>query len=138
MAKLKVDKRPLKKIAVGDMRDRISIRQRDVAIPDFDNPAKFDEAYKTIAVVWCKVTTNASGRELFDEVNVSTGGGFVQSATHIFTIRYRDDITITSENIVSYKGENYKIKRVINLEERDMYLVLPCKVLGDETLEANK
>ena len=136
MAKLKVDKRQLKKIPVGDMRDRISIRERDLSVPDFDNPAKFDEAYKTIAVVWCRVKTNISGRDEFTDVNVSTGGGLIQSSTHIFTIRYREGIS--AENVVSYKVENYEIKRVVNPEERNMYLELYCKVLGDKTLEANQ
>ena len=136
MAKLSVDKRPLKKTAVGDMRDRISIRQRDITTPDFDNPANFDEAYKTIAEVWCKVKTNISGRDEFSDVNVSVGGGLIQSSTHIFTIRFREGIS--SENIVTYKDDNYEIKRVVNPEERDMYLVLYCKVLGDRTVKANQ
>lgn len=136
MAELKVDKRTLKKIPVGDMRGRISLRQRDVAVPDFDNPAKFEEAYKTIAIVWCKVKTNPIGRDEFTDVNISTGGGVFSSSTHVFTMRYREGIT--TQNVVSYKDENYKINRIVNLEERDMYLELHCKVLGDETLEANQ
>ena len=136
MAKLKVDKRQLKKIPVGDMRDRISIRERGVAAPDFNNPAKFEEAYKTIATLWCKVKTNQSGRDEFSDVNVSTGGGILLSSTHVFTIRYMDNIT--SENVVEYKGDNYEINRIINPEERNMYLELNCKVLGDRELEANQ
>ena len=136
MAKLKVDKRPLKQIPVGDMRDRILIRQRGIGVPTFDNPAKFDEDYKTIASVWAKVKTNVSGKQMFDGVNAASGGGIILSSTHVFTIRYRDDIT--SENVVDYKGENYEINRVVNPEERNMYLELYCKLLGDRGLEANQ
>lgn len=136
MAKLKVDKRPLKQIPVGDMRDRILIRQRATSTPDFDSPAKFGETYKTIAAVWAKVKTNISGKRIFDGVNDEQGGGIILSSTHIFTIRYRDGIT--SENVVDYKGDNYKINRVVNPEERNMYLELYCKLLGDRELEANQ
>ena len=136
MAKLKVDKRPLKKIPVGDMRDRILIRERDISTPDFDNPAAFAEAYKTIADVWCKVKTNVSGKQIFDGVNADTGGGILLSSTHIFTIRYRSDIT--SEHVVDYNGDYYEINRIVNPEERNMYLDLSCKLRGDKTLEANQ
>lgn len=136
MAERKVDKRKLKKIAVGDMRDRIALRQRDVSVPDFDNPAKFEEAYKTLAVVWCKVKTNPIGRDEFSDVNVSTGGGVFSSSTHVFTMRYMEGIS--AQTVVTYKDENYKINRIVNPEERNMYLELHCKVLGDETLEANQ
>lgn len=131
-----MDKRPLKQVAVGDMRDRILIRQRDIGGPDFDSPAKLKEGYKTIAAVWCKVKTNISGKQVFDGVNETTGGGVILSSTHVFTIRYREGIT--SENVVDYKGEYYEIVRVVNPEERNMYLELNCKLLGDKTLEANQ
>ncbi len=133
---MKVDKRPLKRTPVGDMRDRIAIRQRDVSTPDFDNPAKFGETYKTIATVWAKVKTNVSGKQIFDGVNEDTGGGILLSSTHIFTIRYREGIT--SEHRVNYKDSNYQIQRVVNPEERNMYLELYCKLLGDRDLEANQ
>ena len=136
MANRKVDKRPLKQVPVGDMRTQILIRERAVSAPDFDNPAKFEETYKTIASTWAKLTTNVSGKKFFDGVNTDTGGGIILSSTHVFTIRYRDGIT--SENVVDYKGENYKINRVVNPEERNMYLELHCKLLGDRELEANQ
>lgn len=136
MAELKVDKRPLKKNPVGDMRDRIAIRQRDINTPDFDNSAKFEETYKTIATVWAKVKTNISGKQIFDGVNEGTGGGITLSSTHVFTIRYREGIT--SEHRVNYKDDNYEIKRIVNPEERNMYLELNCKLLGDRKSEANQ
>ena len=136
MAKLTVDKRPLKKIPVGDMRDRISIRERVIGAPTFDKPAAFGEDYKTIATVWCKVKTNKSGRDEFAGVNADTGGGILLSSTHIFTMRYRPGIT--SEHVVVYKGNNYEINRIVNPEERNMYLELNCKLLGDRELEANQ
>ena len=136
MSKLKVDRRPLKKTPVGDMRDRILIRERSVSAPDFDNSAKATETYKTIASVWAKVVTNVSGKKIFDGVNEDTGGGILLSSTHIFTIRYMEGIT--SEHVVDYKGENYEINRVVNPEERNMYLQIYCKLLGDRTKEANQ
>lgn len=136
MSKLKVDRRPLRKTPVGDMRERILIRQRDVGTPDFDNPAKYKEDYKTIASVWAKVVTNISGKKIFDGVNESTGGGIVLSSTHVFTIRYREGVT--SEHRVDFKGNNYDIQRVVNPEERNIELQLYCKLLGDRELEANQ
>ena len=137
MAKLKVHRRSLQKTPVGDRRDRILIRQRGIGTPGFDNPAKFGEDYKTIASVWAKVTTNVSGKRIFDGVNEdSGGGGILLSSTHVFNIRYMDGIT--SENVVDFKGENYEIKRVINSEERNLELDLHCKLLGERGLEANQ
>lgn len=136
MAELKVNRRPLRKTPTGDRRDRISIRQRDVSAPDFDDPAKFEEIYKTLVVVWAMVKTNVSGRKFFDGVNEDTGGGVILSSTHVFNIRYRDGMT--AQNVVTYKGENYKINRIVNFEERNIELDLHCKVLGDRELEANE
>lgn len=136
MPKLKVDKRTYKKIAVGDMRDRIDVRKRDISAPDFDSPAGFGESYNTLFSAWCKVKTNVSGRDSFDGVNEDTGGGVILSSTHTFTIRFRDGVT--SENVVQFKGNNYKINRIVNPEERNEYLELHCKVLGDRELEANQ
>jgi len=136
MSKLKVNKRPLRKTPVGDMREKILIRQRSTGSPGFDNPAKFKEDYKTIANPWAKVVTNISGKKIFDGVNEGTGGGIVLSSTHVFTIRYREGIT--SEHRVDYKGNNYNIQRIVNPEERNIELQLYCKLLGDRELEANK
>ncbi len=136
MAKSTIDRRRLKKTPVGDMRERILIKERAVSPSDFDNPSAFGEAYKTLLQPWCIVKTNISGRSEFDGVNKSTGGGVILSSTHIFTIRYCKGIT--SQNIVEYQGNNYEINRIVDPEERHMYLELNCKILGDKTIEANQ
>ena len=136
MSKLKVNKRPLNKTPVGDRRDKILIRKRDISTPGFDNPAKLGENYKTIASLWAKVTTNVSGKQMFDGVNADGGGGILLSSTHVFNTRYMEGIT--SENVVDFKGENYEIKRIVNPEERNLELDLHCKLLGDREKEANQ
>ena len=132
MAKRVVDRRPLKKSAVGDMRERIELRQRDVKPPKFGT-SSITEEYEIIDTVWAKMETSkfaGTGRQEFDAVNLGP------RATHIFTIRFNADVS--AETVVTYRGENYEILNDIDPEERQQYLALNCKLKGDKTLEANK
>jgi len=132
MAKRVVHRRRLQKVAVGDMREKIGLNERSIRPPAYGS-ADITEAYTLIANVWAKVDTldyQSSGRREFDGVDVG------ESATHAFTIRYRDGVT--AETVIDYGGELYKILRVTDLDERHQFLKLDAKVLGDNDKAANQ
>lgn len=128
----KIAKRPLRKSAIGDRRERIKIHVRAIAPPAF-NDASFVETYDVGIETWAKVESVAlvgGGRREFDSVQIG------ESATHLFDIRYRPDIT--AENIIGYQDEYYQILKVDDPEERHISLVLHARLKGDDTLEVNQ
>lgn len=132
MSTRKTSKRRLKKYAVGDMRERVTIHVRSLTAPAFSSPSNFTETYDTGTRVWAfvaNVSLVGSGRQEFDSINI------ILRSTHKMVIRYRGNIT--TENVIRWRGEAYKILKIIDPEERHQYLELYCNVLGDKTLEAN-
>jgi SPP1 family predicted phage head-tail adaptor len=129
MSKRKVNRRPLTKSAIGDMREPIQLRKRTLT------PAKYGEAsatesYEVMACPFAKVVTKTPGQREFDKVNLGV------DTTHIFTIRYF--AAGTAETVVTWGGENYDVQWVEKLDGRKEFMNLHCKVLGDKTLEANQ
>ncbi len=128
MGKLSVKRRLSISPQVGDMRDRIGLYTRDIQAPSFRS-SSFGQTYTLIAEVWSNLVT-VEGPEVFDDVNTQ------KVITDIFTIRYRDDIT--SEVMVKFDGDNYEIIRPLDPNKRKRFLQLRCRLLGADTLEANK
>ena len=79
--------------------------------------------------VWSSVFTLPEGQQLFDDVDVG------DQPTHKFVIRHRPNIT--KENVVSWRGNYYKLIKAIDPEERNEYWELFGKLLGDKTKKAN-
>ena len=132
MPKRVVQFRKLRKQSIGDMREVISLEERSLTAPDFAS-AVASETYDKILDVWAKVETR-SGIEMFNGVNTREEG--VAIYTHQFTIRYRDDVT--SQTRIRYKDNLYKIIDSENLEERSEYLLLRCRIDGDDSQEVNQ
>lgn len=128
MAERIIQKRRLRKEAIGDLRDCISIERRSIGAPSFGS-ASFVESYVQIVETWAKVETKFNAR-IFDGVAID------DMPSHKFTIRHRDGIT--SEDRIVWKGDIYKIIRLDNFEGRDEYLELYCAISGDENKEAAK
>lgn len=124
-----VSRRRLKKFSIGDLRERISFYSRDIKSPVF-NSAKFTETYTLIADRWASVSSARTAQQFFNNVNVDS------QPTHTFVIRFLENIT--TETRIKWKDKNYEILLVINFEDRDEFLELHSKLLGDDTLEANK
>lgn len=135
MGKLVVRRRKSRSPQVGDMRERIVINERSIGAPGTGSAA-FRQTLTEIATVWSSVET-LKGVEVFDDVSKeSTSGGITAGATHLFTIRYRDDVTFS--NIITFDSNNYKILPVDNPDLRKRWLFLFCALLGADGLEANK
>lgn len=134
MPSRKVERRPLRKSAVGDMRDRINLLTKGLQPPVFGGSTA-PQDFTLIAEVWAKVVTRSPGLNTFTDVNVASQSRLAQ-ATHIFTIRYRSDVT--TEAVIAYQGNYFEILNDDDTETRNEYLILHAKLLGDKTLEANQ
>ena len=138
MSTRKVTRRRLKKYQTGDLRERICLHKREITAPVF-GVAKPTETYDTGTFAWAFVITLDfvnSGQALFNQVNVST------QVSHLFVIRYRpllkdSETPISKETVIRWRGDAYKIEKIIIPEERKEYMELFAKHLGDEDKEAN-
>ena len=132
MPRRKVRYRKLQKYSIGDMRDRITIHTRAITPPTYAN-ASFTETYDVGVEDWALVetpTTISKGIAVFNGVNVPTG------TSHIFVVRF--DSVWTKENVIRWEGDSYKILKTNDPDKRQQYLEFACRLLGDETLAANK
>jgi SPP1 family predicted phage head-tail adaptor len=134
MPSRKVNKRPLRKSPIGDLRERIELFAKNIQAPVF-NSASHTQEFTLIAEVWAKIVTRSPGEDTFTDVNVQPQNRVAQ-ATHIFTIRYRSDIS--AETVVLYEGNYYEILNIDDTETRNEYWVIHAKLLGDSSLKANQ
>ena len=122
--------RTRRKIALGDLRDRVRVQVRSLT-PPVAGVTNFTEDFneKDGIEVWAKVAT-VSGRTFFDGVN-----SVDISVSHEITIRFRSDIE--AQNWLELlNGTKLKIVNVENFEQRDEYLRLLCTERGHKTLGA--
>jgi len=113
------------------MNKRIKIHVRSLKAPDYDSPS-MKQNYDAGLSVWASVFTlgfQGAGQKLFDDVDVG------DQPTNKFVIRYRPNIT--KENVVSWRGNYYKLVKCIDPEERNEWWELFGKLLGDKTKKAN-
>jgi SPP1 family predicted phage head-tail adaptor len=131
MAQRQVKQKRLKKYSIGDLNKRILIHVRSIEAPDFDS-ANFEEDYDSGLPCWARISVlDPMGKTFFDGVDLKEG-----KPTHIFVIRYRENIT--SENVIRWQSNLYKIVGIPDPEERHEYLELYSKILGDQNLKANQ
>lgn len=128
MAVRQIERRKLRKVAVGDLRDCISLEVRAIQAPVFGS-ASFTEAYTVISEPWCKVETQFNAR-IFDDVATD------DKPSHLFTIRWREDVT--TETRIRWRSDLYRIQRIDNFEGRDEYLLMYASIEGDESKEASQ
>jgi hypothetical protein len=139
MPRRKTTHRRRKKYSIGDFDKRIKLHKRVIQPPLFDVAAP-TESYDTGTQIWASVNTFdlvASGEQIFDKVDLS------ESPSHKFVIRWREFLNdgktkITSEVIIRWDENFYKILKIINPEGRNEYFELFAILLGAETKEVNK
>lgn len=97
---------------IGSLRQRVTIQ---TLTKTADGIGGWTQSWATLATVWADLFP-LSGREIYSQ-------GQVQSpVTHKCVIRYRDDVT--TKHRVSYNGNPYNIRAVLNLNERSEWLEL--------------
>ena len=120
--KIRVNHRAL---CANDLDRKVKIKTRSMVTSQLDTDMSVGFTSKT---VWAAVKT-AKGNQTFFATNMQ------DVVDHIIYIRWYDGVT--SENWVEYKGDNYDIIDVENLDERDEWYALYCNVRGTTTKEVN-
>ena len=120
--KIRIKKR---QFCVGDLRERITLQDRDIQPPGDIN---FTEQFTNPLVVSAAVKT-LSGVTVFDGTDIE------RIATHDFTIRFQSGIT--QEKWILWKSERYDILVVEDFDGRNEWLRLRSTVRGTDTLVVN-
>lgn len=123
-----------KKVCIGDLIHRIDIQERAKTFSDFDN-VDVTETFTTIKSTWAAITVS-KGYQSFNAVGTNSDTS-LNSYTHIFYIRYDKNLSISSENWIKYKEDEYNIISIQNLDERNRFFVLFAVKKGIDTKEAN-
>ena len=120
-------KKKKQQVCIGDLRDEITIQDRDIA-PAFTG-TNFREVFSNNKVRSAMVNT-VKGKTFFDSVGIGT------NITHEITFRF--DSVVTAENWILFKGNHIDILELTNLDERDDWLMAICVDRGDATKAATE
>lgn len=120
-------------VCVGGMNRKIDIFARDLTPPvnPLTNEFLATETFTLVANVWAMLET-PRGLTIFDQVNTE------RVISHIFNIRFIPNVSITSENWITYKGNRYDIITVVNFETNNLFLQINCSQTADEDKEAGE
>ena len=121
--RIRVDHR---RLCIGDLRERITLEDRDIAAP---GTVDFDEKFTNPTVIPAAVKT-LMGVEVFDESNTGT------VATHDFFIRYQSGVT--QEKWIKWRGDRYDILLPEEFEGRREWLRLRSTLRGPDTRAVNE
>lgn len=121
-----VMKRPRRKVSVGDLRDRVIVHLTSIAPARGGGTSKL---FTPIATLSMKVETLGQTAHGFNSVNIR------EQPTHRFTTRWRTDIN--AELFLEFNGNHHEILELENLEGRNEYLVMKCRVTGAVEKEAS-
>jgi len=113
-------------ICSGDMDRRIQIKSRAIQAPTTD--VDFGENFEQVKTVWAAVKS-VRGRDTFFVTNLDV------EVSHIFYVRWYPGLT--AEDWIVYKGENYNILLVEDLDQRGEFYVVYCNVRGEDDKEPN-
>ncbi len=117
--------------AIGKLRFRIDlIKQEDVeqAYLGFD----VLEQYRVIASRWADSRPINRGHQFLTTRNIEDAN------THAFFIRYDDDFVHRGlVDHIRFDNRMYEIQNFVTERERDRFLRLECRILGDPSSEYN-
>ena len=119
------------------MNQMITIQRRSIK-PESISNVGYNEEFENVASVWAAVNTNRSYRS-FNRVGVNqaSGTGAGLDFTHKFYIQYSPECVPTTENVVEWQCNKYKILGVENLDASNRFLALSCVLKGPSELKAN-
>ncbi len=93
-----------------NLRHRVTLEKK---ILTADNGGGYSASWEQIAVLWAEIQRIKGGEgQIYGKVNAS--------ATHLFRLRYRSDIT--AEMRLCYDNRIFNIRAIHNSEERDRML----------------
>ena len=124
MPKRKSNKRRLYKYAIGDLKDSIKIHTRTL-VPTLEG---YEENIDEGIDKW-SAFESIGEQYMFADVNIE------ENITHIFVIRF--DNRITSENIIRFKNNSFKIMDIENVDLRSEWMKLFVHFEGSASKETN-
>ena len=132
MARCKNISPPKRKLCIGALRHKVGIYVRDLTAPAF-NSQDNRQTYVKFVDVYAAFQT-ITGIDIFDDIEKSGSDGIPASATILFWIRHRTDVT--AENFIQFRGVNYDILRVERIDLGQEWLKIFAAPRGDATFEA--
>ena len=121
-----------RKLCTGSLRSQVELYLRTLTPPAFSSQDN-RQVYTLIDTIPAAVQT-INGIDIFDGVEKSGTDGIPATATVLFFVRFRMDIT--AENFLQHDGVNYQILRVEPIDLRGEFLKIFAASRGDLTLEA--
>tara|TARA_R110000782_G_scaffold33856_1_gene81376 strand:+ start:79 stop:471 length:393 start_codon:yes stop_codon:yes gene_type:complete len=122
MSTRQATRRPMKKTAVGDLRDRITLKDQEMTASDVDFGIEFNNQVTVWAAIFTPNTVG-SGQYNFGGTNTD------ENPTHIFKIRYRDDVD--GKTYVEHENINYRVVSIQDPDLRREFLHIKTVVRGD-------
>lgn len=99
-------------ITIGDLKRRITIQQQTKVR---DGMGGYEDGWAQVAQPWAKISPKSGSEKLrADKLNAD--------GLSTVIIRYRSDLNESMR--VVYRGNNYQIRSIINIEEADRFLEL--------------
>jgi len=122
-------------VAAGDLREQATVRLRSIAAPAADG-VDAQILMQDAKTVWVMAVTD-SGSEFFDGVNLS------HAYTHKFFMRFIPNTVfprsgrMSPQERITYKGREFQVVDVENLEERDEFLQVKAVERGSADTAVN-
>lgn len=118
-----------KKICVGALRNKIKIFKRVLTSSTTEGVAEHSEKYTLFKTLFSSIETiQIRTLQTLDGVTIDPE----LVVTHVFIVRFL--ATINAEQYIQFKGNNYKILKVENIDEADRWFRLKANLRGDLTL----
>jgi SPP1 family predicted phage head-tail adaptor len=116
-----------RQLCAGDLDRKISILSRAMVPPA--NGVDMSMEFTVLKTPWAGLKT-AKGKEVFYASNMQ------DAVTHVFYIRWYDGLE--TQHWIQYKGVNYDILEIEDLDERNEWYAIYCNVRGSSSLEVNE
>ncbi len=117
-----------KKICVGALRYRININNRALVGIKTENNATHSEVFTLFKTVKASIETRKN--QVFQTLDgVAIDPELI--VTHIFMTRFTSGFS--TEQFIEFKNLNYKILKVENVDEADLWIRLSANLRGDFT-----
>ena len=99
---------------IGELRKQIALQAEQQTS---DGAGGYALAWATLATVWADISP-VTGREIY------ASGHLEGRVTHKITMRWRSDITVTSDMRILYGARGFNIRAVTNQDESNQYLIV--------------
>jgi SPP1 family predicted phage head-tail adaptor len=118
-----------RKVCIGALDRQVTLKSRAIQSPT-GGSVDYSENFVSLGSEWANIISLRKGPIFYDGTNIA------KQATHIFEIRYRDDVD--SETWVEMSGDNYDVLNVMDVDERNEFLHLYAVKRGQKSVAVNQ